>query len=74
MSPSSLEKNQKEQFSASGNHGRLYKGAHFRGCDKGKQRETSFDSDDGFFSQDASLCMLNEVRIDWCTAEWNIKK
>lgn len=74
MSPSSLEKNQKEQFLASGHHGRLYKGAHSRGCDKDKERETSFDSDDEFFSQDASLFMLNEVRIDRSTAEWNIKK
>lgn len=48
--------------------------AHSRGCDKDKERETSFDSDDEFFSQDASLFMLNEVRIDRSTAEWNIKK
>lgn len=52
---------------------RLYKVAHFRGCDKDKQRETSFDSGDGFFSQDASLFMPNEVKIDWSTEEWNIK-
>lgn len=74
MSPSSSEMKQKEQFSARGNREKVVQGAHFRECDKFKQGEKSFSSDDGLFSQGASLFILYEVRIDWSTAEWNIKK
>lgn len=38
--------------------------ARFWECDKGKKRGMSLDSDEGFFSQAASLFMLYKIKVE----------